>query len=109
MKRDRVAPRGVTRGGAVHGAGRLQHEAADRRRALARGHFKPGFLKRLAMEHRSGLVHHGDRLWLLINLEIWQRIFVDGVDPSAIYTDHSHPRRKPGDRIYQPALAPALR
>jgi asparagine synthase (glutamine-hydrolysing) len=38
----------------------------------------------LAYEHRAGVSDHGERLWLLINLEIWHRIFVDGEDPAAI-------------------------
>jgi asparagine synthase (glutamine-hydrolysing) len=38
----------------------------------------------LANEHRAGLREHGDRLWLLINLEIWQRIFIDGDDIASV-------------------------
>jgi len=49
-------------------------------RALERGFFNPGAIERLAMEHRLGLREHGDRLWLLVNLELWQRIFLDGDD-----------------------------
>lgn len=50
-------------------------------RALERGLFKPACLRRLAEEHRTGVREHGDRLWLLMNLELWQRIFLDGEDP----------------------------
>ena len=48
-------------------------------RALARSLFHPAALAALAQEHRA---HggHGDRLWLLVNLEIWQRVFLDGDD-----------------------------
>jgi len=53
-------------------------------RALARGFFQPAVLGRLAEEHREGAWDHGDRLWLLANLEIWQRIFLDGEDPAAV-------------------------
>ena len=53
-------------------------------RALARGLFRPAALRRLAEEHRVGAERHGDRLWLLANLEIWQRIFLDGEDPADI-------------------------
>ena len=49
-------------------------------RALGRGLFQPSALSRLAEEHRTGSWDHGDRLWLLINLEIWQRVFLDGED-----------------------------
>jgi len=52
-------------------------------RALGRGLFEPGALRRLADAHRRGAAEHGDRLWLLINLELWQRIFLDGEGPSA--------------------------
>jgi hypothetical protein len=34
----------------------------------------------LATAHRTGTAEHGDRLWLLLNFEIWQRIFLDGED-----------------------------
>jgi asparagine synthase (glutamine-hydrolysing) len=51
-------------------------------RALGRGLFDPVALRRLAREHRSGAAEHGDRLWLLVNLEIWRRIFLDQEDPS---------------------------
>ncbi len=53
-------------------------------RALRRKLFHPSTLFRLALEHRAGTWQHGDRLWLLVNLEIWQRIFLDGEDPLAI-------------------------
>ena len=49
-------------------------------RALARGLFAPAALRQLADEHRAGTARHGDRLWLLMNLELWHRIFVDGDD-----------------------------
>lgn len=53
-------------------------------RALGRGLFQASALERLVREHRSGARQHGDRLWLLVNLEIWQRIFLDGEDPAAM-------------------------
>ncbi len=53
-------------------------------RALQRGLFEPSFVRRLAVEHRTGRADHGDRLWLLANLEIWQRIFLDGEGVAAI-------------------------
>ena len=53
-------------------------------RALGRGLFEPGALHRLAEQHRSRAAEHGDRLWLLANLEIWQRIFLDGEDVPSV-------------------------
>ncbi len=54
-------------------------------RAGMRDHFNSEFLQRLVDEHHAGYANHSDRLWLLINLEIWQRIFIDGEDPASIY------------------------
>jgi asparagine synthase (glutamine-hydrolysing) len=46
-------------------------------RALDRGLFDERVLRRLALEHRDGAADHSERLWLLINLELWQRIFLE--------------------------------
>jgi len=53
-------------------------------RAAARGLFDLSALRRLCLEHRDGQAAHGDRLWLLVNLEIWQRVFVDGEDAATV-------------------------
>jgi asparagine synthase (glutamine-hydrolysing) len=53
-------------------------------RALARGMFAPQPLERLVTEHEAGIANHADRLWLLLNLEIWQRIFLDGEDAATV-------------------------
>jgi asparagine synthase (glutamine-hydrolysing) len=53
-------------------------------RAASRGYFDRAALVRMADEHRSGRGKHGDRLWLLVNLEIWQRVFCEGEDPAAV-------------------------
>lgn len=47
-------------------------------RALGRGLFEPDYLKRIVTAHQSGLENHADRLWSLLNLEIWFRQFIDG-------------------------------
>ena len=39
---------------------------------------RPHAVRQLVDEHRGGRARHGDRLWLLVNLEIWHRIFCDG-------------------------------
>ena len=39
--------------------------------------------RQLADDHRSGAARHGERLWLLIGLELWHRIFIDGEAPTA--------------------------
>ena len=38
----------------------------------------------IAAEHRAGVGNHGERLWLLINLEIWCRVFCDGEEPARV-------------------------
>ena len=53
-------------------------------RAPRRAAVRPGRAPQLAAEHRSGARAHGDRLWPLVNLEIWQRIFLDGESPDEV-------------------------
>jgi asparagine synthase (glutamine-hydrolysing) len=53
-------------------------------RALARGLFEPAVLRAITEEHRSGDADHGERLWLLANLEIWQRLFLDREEPPSV-------------------------
>ncbi len=53
-------------------------------RATRRGLFAVSALRELAEAHRAGVAEHGTRLSLLVNLEIWQRIFLDGEEPDGI-------------------------
>jgi asparagine synthase (glutamine-hydrolysing) len=50
-------------------------------RALDRGIFCPEFVRDLAARHQLGGEDHSERLWSLINFEIWQRQFFDGELP----------------------------
>ncbi|MEA2176416.1 MAG: hypothetical protein QOD00_4008 [Blastocatellia bacterium] len=45
-------------------------------RATARGLFDERFVRRLVQEHMTG-ANHTERLWSLVNMEIWQRRFID--------------------------------
>ncbi|MGB0076715.1 MAG: asparagine synthase (glutamine-hydrolyzing) [Candidatus Sulfotelmatobacter sp.] len=47
-------------------------------RSLERELFKPESLERLFREHRAGSRDHGDRIWRLLNLELWQRVCLEG-------------------------------
>jgi asparagine synthase (glutamine-hydrolysing) len=47
-------------------------------RAAARGLFEPAAVRAIVDSHTRGEQRHDERLWSLINLEIWQRIFLDG-------------------------------
>lgn len=58
-------------------------------RARGRDLFDMDVVYQLAHEHRQGTADHSERLWLLLNLEIWQRIFVDGEHPADVYSDNS--------------------
>src|SRR2546427_819032 len=53
-------------------------------RARRRGLFEPGAVQRLAEQHRAGVAEHGDRPWVPTNLEIWQRVFLDGDDAPSV-------------------------
>jgi asparagine synthase (glutamine-hydrolysing) len=53
-------------------------------RADERGYFDRSALQQMVTEHRSGRVSHADAIWLLVNLEIWLRIFCDGEAPGDV-------------------------
>jgi asparagine synthase (glutamine-hydrolysing) len=53
-------------------------------RAGERGLFDRNEVTRIAEEHRSGAANHADRLWLLINLEIWHRVFLEQESASSV-------------------------
>jgi hypothetical protein len=37
-----------------------------------------GAVDQMIGEHESGLINGGDRIWALMNLELWYRTFIDG-------------------------------
>jgi len=45
-------------------------------RALARGVFDPPYAREIVARHAAG-ENHTERLWMLVNFEIWQRRFFD--------------------------------
>jgi asparagine synthase (glutamine-hydrolysing) len=47
-------------------------------RARERGYFKSDVVRRLFAEHRAGHRDHGNRIWRLLNLELWERVCVEG-------------------------------
>jgi asparagine synthase (glutamine-hydrolysing) len=46
-------------------------------RAVARGLFARAYVRELVERHRRG-ENHSERLWALVNFEMWNRIFIDG-------------------------------
>ena len=47
-------------------------------RASSRDIFDPAFVRSLVQRHQTGGEDHSERLWALVNFEIWQRQFIDG-------------------------------
>ncbi len=47
-------------------------------RTIERGIFDPTYLRNLVAEHQSGARDHTQRLWSLVNFEMWARQFIDG-------------------------------
>lgn len=51
-------------------------------RTLSRNLFNPYAVKKMLKEHRSGFRDHTNRIWRLLNFEIWCRVFFDGEEPN---------------------------
>lgn len=47
-------------------------------RAVNRGIFDPTFVRSIVNRHQAGGEDHSERIWALVNFEIWQRQFLDG-------------------------------
>jgi asparagine synthase (glutamine-hydrolysing) len=56
-------------------------------RSLDRRLFRPEAVQRIFTEHRNRTRDHSNRIWRLLNLEIWQRVFLDGEAPEQIRCD----------------------
>jgi asparagine synthase (glutamine-hydrolysing) len=53
-------------------------------RSQSRGLFRPEAVAQIFAEHRAGRRDHGNRIWRLLNLELWQRVFLDGEQVSSV-------------------------
>jgi hypothetical protein len=51
-------------------------------RLAGEGYFRREAMADLLNEHAAGKVDHNYRLWLLLNLELWYRLFIDGATES---------------------------
>ena len=56
---------------------RVLREVLLDRRSRERGLIDPMAVDRLLRDHRMGRTEGGDRLWTLLNLELWHRTFID--------------------------------
>ena len=52
-------------------------------RSMERGLFQPSAVNKLFAEHRAGVRDNANRIWRLLNLELWLRIFIDR-DPAVL-------------------------
>ncbi|HVF66673.1 MAG TPA: asparagine synthase (glutamine-hydrolyzing) [Pyrinomonadaceae bacterium] len=52
-------------------------------RAASRGVFDAEYVRGIVARHQSGAEDHTERLWALVNFEMWQRRFFDGEDSRA--------------------------
>ena len=57
-------------------------------RAISRGIFNADSVRQLVARHQSGNENHDERLWALVNFEIWQRQFFDGEAARWSNTEH---------------------
>lgn len=53
-------------------------------RVVSRGIFDADSVRSLVRRHQEAGEDHSERLWALVNFEIWQRQFFDGESPSAV-------------------------
>jgi asparagine synthase (glutamine-hydrolysing) len=49
--------------------------------SVDRGWFRPDEVRRLIREHQDGTRDHANRLWALVQLEMWLRMYVDAPKP----------------------------
>ncbi len=55
----------------------MLHDILLSERSLSRGYFSPDAVRNLVEEHIGSRVDHSSRLWALLVLESWQRMFLD--------------------------------
>jgi len=61
-------------------------------RSQQRGIFHPEAVRVLFLQHRGGVFDHSGRIWRLLNLELWMRVFVDA---DSAYCRSAHDRLVP--------------
>ena len=76
--------------------GNLLEAVFVRSRLAEEGYFRREYMMEVLNQHRAGKVDHNYRLWILLNLELWWRIYMDGVPPDtldAFITEHIELRK----------------
>jgi asparagine synthase (glutamine-hydrolysing) len=59
------------------------------RRSRERGLIDPEAVDRLLLDHAAGRTEGGDRIWSLLNLELWYRTFIDNEGVQTLPHAHS--------------------
>lgn len=54
------------------------YEILMSQKCIERNYFAKKSIKRLLDDHSNGKVNNGARIWCLLNLELWHRMFIDG-------------------------------
>jgi asparagine synthase (glutamine-hydrolysing) len=72
----------------------------ERSRFVELGLFERGEMRALLDQHLSGRVDHNFRLWILLNLEVWHRLCIEGQSPEQLraFIDGLHGPRGPAGR-----------
>ncbi|MEJ2340432.1 MAG: hypothetical protein P8Y15_16290, partial [Gemmatimonadales bacterium] len=53
-------------------------------RFVEAGVFNRSYMSELLSEHVEGRIDHNYRLWLLLNLEVWYRLHIDGSETDEV-------------------------
>jgi asparagine synthase (glutamine-hydrolysing) len=59
----------------------------DGARIVQQGIIEAPYVRELIDAHRRGQVDHHVRLWMLLNVEVWFRIYMDRRTPSEVTTE----------------------
>jgi len=65
-------------------------------RAAQRGLFRPDSVRQIVDEHARGEGGHTERLWALVNTEIWHRLYLEGESPEDVAAAMGVRSRTPG-------------
>jgi asparagine synthase (glutamine-hydrolysing) len=63
-------------------------------RTAARALFRPEVIRRAVQEHQEGVRGLEQRLWVLLNIELWHRVFIDGESPDEVTASLGVPSRR---------------
>jgi hypothetical protein len=74
------------------------------------GYLRKPYMLELLAQHRAGQVDHNYRLWFLLNLEIWWRLYADGTPADRVAASMDHATSAPAVSVVLSAApgAPAI-